>query len=145
VVERHGQGGYGAVYRALRIGQEDAGPVALKLSLYPWDARFARAGALLSRLRHPRAPRLLGHGFWRPPSSGVEHPYLVIEWVEGSPLYQRRCGRTRGLPQGPLWGLALSREEQGPLIPGPSPATAPPATLPAGRADPPPARLASSP
>ncbi len=98
VVEHHGQGGYGAVYRALRLGQEDASPVALKLSLYPWDARFAREVALLSRLRHPSVPRLLGHGLWRHPS-GAEHPYLVMEWVEGTLLYTWAEQRALSSPQ----------------------------------------------
>jgi len=87
VVEHHRQGAYGAIYRALRIGQEEAGPVALKIALYPWDPRFAREGELLSRVRHPSVPRLLGRGVWRP-ASGVEHPYLIMEWVEGTPLYE---------------------------------------------------------
>ncbi len=42
-----GQGAYGAVYRAVRIGQEQAGPVAFKLSLLPWNERFVREAALL--------------------------------------------------------------------------------------------------
>jgi serine/threonine protein kinase len=81
-----GQGAYGAVYRAVRADQEHAGPVALKLSLYPWDARFAREAELLSRLSHPSLPRLLDRGVLRQPS-GTEHPWFVMEWVEGTPLY----------------------------------------------------------
>jgi serine/threonine protein kinase len=80
------QGAYGAVYRAVQVGQEHAGPVALKLSLSPWDARFAREAQLLSRLSHPSIPRLLGQGVLRSPS-GAEHPFFVMEWVEGTPLY----------------------------------------------------------
>jgi serine/threonine protein kinase len=79
-----GQGAYGAVYRA--VHPEHAGPAALKLSLYPWDARFVREAELLSRLSHPSIPRLLDRGVLRH-SSGVEHPFLVMEWVEGTPLY----------------------------------------------------------
>jgi serine/threonine protein kinase len=87
VEDRRGQGAYGVVYRAVRVGQEDAGPVALKLAVYPWDQRFAREAELLSRLsHHPGVPRLLGRGLWRH-APGVEHPYLVMEWVEGTPLY----------------------------------------------------------
>jgi serine/threonine protein kinase len=81
-----GQGAYGAVYRAVRVGQEHQGPGALKLSLYPWDARFAREAELLSRLSHPSIPRLLDRGVLRLPS-GLEHPWFVMEWVEGTPLY----------------------------------------------------------
>jgi hypothetical protein len=49
VAERQGFGGYGIVYRALRIGQEHSDSVALKLARYPWDRRFAREAELLSR------------------------------------------------------------------------------------------------
>jgi predicted Ser/Thr protein kinase len=80
------QGAYGAVYRAVRLGQEHSGPVALKLSLYPWDPRFVREAELLSRLNHPSIPRLLGRGVLRH-ASGTEHPFFVMEWVEGTPLY----------------------------------------------------------
>jgi serine/threonine protein kinase len=86
VVAWQAQGAYGAVYRAVRVGQEHSGPVALKLSLHPWDARFAREAQLLSRLCHPSIPRLLDTGVLRlPPNS--EHPFFVMEWVEGTPLY----------------------------------------------------------
>jgi serine/threonine protein kinase len=70
----------------VRIGQEHAGPVALKLSILPWDARFAREAQLLSRLSHPGIPRLLDSGALLRPS-GMEHPFLVMEWVEGTALY----------------------------------------------------------
>ncbi len=81
-----GQGAYGAVYRAVLVGQEHSGPAALKLSVSPWDARFAREAELLSRLSHPSVPRLLDRGVLLHPS-GAEHPYFVMEWVEGTPLY----------------------------------------------------------
>ncbi len=81
-----GQGSYGAVYRAVRVGEEHSGPVALKLSLYPFDARFVREAELLSRLCHPSIPHLLDRGVLRHPS-GTEYPFLVMEWVEGMPLY----------------------------------------------------------
>ena len=83
----HGQGAYGAVYRAVRVGQEDAGPVALKMALYPWDARVVREAELLARLEHPGIPRLLDRGVLRHVVSGAEHPWLAMEWVEGTPLY----------------------------------------------------------
>ncbi len=81
-----GGGVYGAVYRAARVGNEQAGPVALKLALHPGDERFAREAHLLSRLQHPHVPRLWEHGQWRHPV-GTLHPYLAMEWVEGLPLY----------------------------------------------------------
>lgn len=86
VLERHAEGTYGVVYRAVQVGQEHAGPVALKLAVYPGDPRFAREVGLLSRIRHPSVPLLLGHGLWRH-SSAAEHPFFVMEWVEGTPLY----------------------------------------------------------
>jgi serine/threonine protein kinase len=81
-----GQGAYGAVYRAVRVGQESAGPVALKLALHIWDRRFGREAELLSRVSHPSIPRLLDRGVLVHPS-GAEHAWFVMEWVEGTPLY----------------------------------------------------------
>ncbi len=86
VVDRRGQGAYGVVYRAVRVGQEAAGMVAFKLALYPWDPRFLREGALLSLIHHPSVPPLLGHGFWMHPS-GMAFPFVVMEWIEGMSLY----------------------------------------------------------
>jgi serine/threonine protein kinase len=86
VVAWQDQGASGTVYRALRTGQEQAGPAALKLALYPGDARFAREAELLSRLSHPSIPRLLDRGVLRH-ASGAEQPFFVMEWVEGTPLY----------------------------------------------------------
>jgi hypothetical protein len=60
--------------------------VALKLALYPWDARLVREAQLLSRLSHPSIPRLVDSGVLRQPGR-AEHPYVVMEWVEGTPLY----------------------------------------------------------
>jgi len=87
VVALEGQGAYGAVYRAVPVGSESAGPVALKMSVSPWDARFVREAELLSRLSHPGIPRLLGRGVLRHAVSGAEHPWLAMEWVEGPSLY----------------------------------------------------------
>jgi eukaryotic-like serine/threonine-protein kinase len=86
VVDRAGRGVHGAVYRAVRIGQEHAPPVALKLALFPRDPRFAREVELLSRQLHPHLPRLIDHGEWEHPD-GTLHPYVAMEWVDGVPLY----------------------------------------------------------
>jgi serine/threonine protein kinase len=86
VVSPQGQGGHGAVYRAVRVGKEHSGPVALKLSLFPWGFRFAREAELLSRLSHPGIPRLLDRGVVLHPP-GLQYPFFVMEWVEGMPLY----------------------------------------------------------
>ncbi len=81
-----GRGAYGTVYRAVHRDREHAGPVALKLAIYPEDPRFEREVELLSRIRHPSVPRLLDSGVWRSPL-GSSHPFVVMEWVEGVPLY----------------------------------------------------------
>jgi serine/threonine protein kinase len=81
-----GRGVYGTVYCAVSQEREHAGPVALKLAIYPEDPRFEREVELLSRIRHPSVPRLLGSGVWRAPG-GHAHPFLVMEWIDGVPLY----------------------------------------------------------
>jgi serine/threonine protein kinase len=82
----HGQGAYGAVYRAVRVGQEQQGPVALKLSVHPWEQRMVREARLLSRLDHPCVPRLLDQGMLRL-LDNTQHPWFVMEWIDGAPLY----------------------------------------------------------
>jgi eukaryotic-like serine/threonine-protein kinase len=82
-----GYGTYGAVYRAHRVEGTDGAPVALKLARYPGDERFIREAGLLSRIQHPHVPRLLDSGFWRRGRARNEHPYLVMQWVEGLRLY----------------------------------------------------------
>jgi serine/threonine protein kinase len=81
-----GQGAFGAVYRAVRVGQEHEGPVALKVARYTWDMRFGREVELLSRLSHPGIPRLLDQGVLCL-APRAEYAFLVMEWVEGTPLY----------------------------------------------------------
>ncbi|WP_224369412.1 serine/threonine-protein kinase [Hyalangium versicolor] len=82
-----GRGTYGVVFRARRAGHPGSLPVALKLALFPQDPRFNREMELLSRLRHPAIPRLLDRGWWHS-SADTVHPYLVMEWIRGLPLYQ---------------------------------------------------------
>jgi serine/threonine-protein kinase len=82
-----GRGAFGTVYRAEDVGAHASGLAALKVAHAPNDERFAREVALLSRLQHPCIPRLLGHGFWQSPS-GLLHPFIAMELVEGSPLYE---------------------------------------------------------
>jgi len=81
-----GRGVYGTVYSAVSQQREHPGRVALKLAIYPEDPRFEREVELLSRIRHPSVPRLLDSGVWRAPS-GHTHPFLVMEWIDGVPLY----------------------------------------------------------
>ncbi|WP_307733774.1 serine/threonine-protein kinase [Stigmatella ashevillensis] len=92
VQELRGQGAYGAVYRAERVGEEASGSFALKLALHPRDPRFAREAELLSRLSHPNVPRLRDQGLWAHSSGHI--PFLVMDWVEGSSLYTWGSART---------------------------------------------------
>ncbi|HEX8701621.1 MAG TPA: serine/threonine protein kinase, partial [Myxococcaceae bacterium] len=87
VVKRSAQGSYGAIYLAEPVSQEGARAGALKLALHAGDERFEREVELLSRIRHPNVPRLLESGAWTAPE-GTSFPYLVMEWVEGVPLYE---------------------------------------------------------
>src|SRR5687767_8357362 len=87
-----GRGIHGTVYVAERADGEQSGLVALKLAIYPADPRFEREAELLARIRHPSVPRLMDSGLWRAPSGG-SHPFVVMECVEGVPLYTwaERC------------------------------------------------------
>jgi eukaryotic-like serine/threonine-protein kinase len=84
---RAGYGTYGAVYRVRRTRRILPQLVALKLARYPNDLRFEREAELLTRLRHPGVPRLLGQGTWKSSPQGDTHPYVVMQWVEGFRLY----------------------------------------------------------
>jgi serine/threonine protein kinase len=81
-----GRGVHGAVYKAVPVDNPHASPVALKLALLPRDPRFAREVEVLSCVRHPSVPRLWDHGEWLHPS-GSPFPFLVMDWIEGVPLY----------------------------------------------------------
>ncbi len=83
VLERRGRGNYGAVYRVESV--DGSGPFALKLATHPVDPRFDREAELLARIRHSGVPRLHAHGLWPHPAGPF--PFLVMEWVEGQPLY----------------------------------------------------------
>lgn len=87
VVAWRGRGTYGAVYRAQRAGQESAGPVALKLAIHPKDERFGREAEVLARVAHPGLPHVLARGELTCGYDALPHPWLVMEWIEGVPLY----------------------------------------------------------
>jgi predicted Ser/Thr protein kinase len=86
LVGYRGGGAYGTVYRAEPVGSAHPGPFALKLATQSGDERFEREAALLSRIHHPGVPQLRDYGVWSLPN-GVSLPYLVMDWVEGVPLY----------------------------------------------------------
>ena len=91
LLEQRGRGTYGVVYRAESV-EGAPGIVALKLALYPGDARFVREAELLSRVHHPAVPRLFDHGQWQP-RDGASYAWLVMEWVEGVSLYDWAVAR----------------------------------------------------
>ena len=81
-----GRGGMGEVWLAERADGQHEQQAALKL-LSPYLAaadslkRFRRERQLLARLEHPNISRLLDGGM-----SPQGEPYLVMEYVEGTPL-----------------------------------------------------------
>jgi hypothetical protein len=94
ILERMGSGTFGIVYRVCLAEDPGAGEYALKLARHAGDLRFEREGELLSRLRHPHVPGLRERGVWQGSQRGW-YPYLVMQWVEGLPLYL--WGKLRGL------------------------------------------------
>jgi serine/threonine protein kinase len=86
VLELRGRGGYGVVYRVERLDKALGESFALKLALRPEDPRFEREVELLSRLHHPNVPALHDRGQWAHPRG--PYPFLVMEWVDGVPLYE---------------------------------------------------------
>ncbi len=85
--ERWDRGSFGWVFKVTRAGHPEAGVFALKIALYTDDPRFPREVALLQRTLHRSIPRFEDRGWWKS-SSGRDFPYLVMEWVEGLPLYE---------------------------------------------------------
>ncbi|MDY7227193.1 serine/threonine protein kinase [Hyalangium rubrum] len=81
-----GRGAYGTLYRVEHEGHDVSGPFALKLAIHPGDERFAREAWLLSHIHSAHVPQLHAQGVWEHPSGAF--PYLVMEWVEGEPLYE---------------------------------------------------------
>jgi hypothetical protein len=80
-----GRGAYGTLYRVERAGREIAGPFALKLAIYPRDPRFEHEAQLLSIIDSPHVPQFIDYGVWEHPSGA--YPYLVMQLVDGVPLY----------------------------------------------------------
>jgi serine/threonine protein kinase len=85
VVEILGQGGMGAVYRAIdeNLGMD----VALKENLFTTDEyarQFRREAVILATLRHPNLTRVTDHFVVE-----GQGQYLVMDYIEGEDLRQR--------------------------------------------------------
>lgn len=94
-VRRIGRGGMGAVWLATRFDQEYRKQVAIKMVKRGMDSqeilrRFRTERQVLANLDHPNIARLIDGG-----STPDGLPYLVMEYVEGTPIDQycewRRC------------------------------------------------------
>jgi len=86
ILERIGEGGMGAVYRAVRVGADFEQEVAIKilragLATPAMQERFARERQTLARLVHPNVARLLDGGT---ADDGV--PWFAMELVDGVPV-----------------------------------------------------------
>ncbi len=88
VTEEIGQGGMGAVYRAVRADDQYQKQVAIKLIRAGFDtrlalARFRSERQILATLEHPNIARLLDGG-----AADDGSPYCVMELVEGIPIHE---------------------------------------------------------
>src|SRR5690242_11539990 len=86
VLREIGRGGMGTVYLAERDDDQFKKQVAIKLVTRGMDTagllgRFRRERDILARLDHPFIARLLDGG-----STDDGRPYLVMEYVEGTPI-----------------------------------------------------------
>jgi len=80
-----GRGAYGTLYCVEREGRGVEGEFALKLAIHSGDERFGREAELLRRISSPYVPYFREHGVWEHPAGAF--PYLVMQLVEGEPLY----------------------------------------------------------
>ena len=79
-----GRGAYGTLYCVEREGREQ-GEFALKLAIHSGDERFGREAELLRRIDSGHVPRFREQGVWEHPAGAF--PYVVMQLVEGEPLY----------------------------------------------------------
>ncbi len=103
-----GSGGMGEVWLAERADALFEGEAAIKLLRAAGDttrltARFSRERQALARLAHPGIARLLDAGI------AGHQPYLVLEYVRGTPLPEYAQSRARSVAQRVQLALAIGR------------------------------------
>jgi serine/threonine protein kinase/predicted ATPase len=129
VLEKLGQGGMGAVYRAVHA--DTGAVVAIKTVLVPHEGMLQairREIHALARLRHPGIVPIVAEGLHK----GL--PWYAMELIEGRTLrdYARRVlGRPAGAPEqaeasGRWWTLTLEEARAAPVPAGPSGQVHPP-------------------
>jgi serine/threonine protein kinase len=79
-------GSFGIVYK-VALASDPSRTAAMKLASKAGDPRFEREAVLQSVVHSPHLPRFLDAGEWVSPG-GWRFPYIVMELVEGVPLYQ---------------------------------------------------------
>ena len=111
LLEEIGRGGFGAVWRAVRLGAEGSGAVAIKIlsrgNVLPLQEqiRFQREATLMSQLLHPGTVTVYELG------EADGRAYIVMEYVDGPNL--RDYVRTRGgrLPLAEILGVLIQAAE----------------------------------
>ena len=88
ILETLGSGGMGVVYKACRNIEDVTQVVALKVVKSGMDTgtlveRFRHERRMLAGLNHPHIAKLLDGG-----STDSQLPYLVMEYVDGKPLFE---------------------------------------------------------
>ena len=91
ILRELGRGGMGTVYLAVRDGAVISEAVAIKVlrrdaQHAEWSRIFERERDVLARLDHPAVVRLLDVGLEAGGERESEHPYLVMEAVDGEPI-----------------------------------------------------------
>lgn len=99
LAEKIGEGGMGEVYRAERVDGALVQQVAVKITrstLLPHDLirRFKVERQILASLHHPNIVRMLDAG-----ATAEGQAYLVMEYVEGTPITRDCRTANRGLEQ----------------------------------------------